>query len=143
MDLPVIESCDGCGACCMEQESPPGYVMLIAQPQLGKGKRNQFRDDVKRLKHLPKAARQELDEHIAHVQANPRHGAAQPCIWLDQATMRCRWYEHRPSICRDGLQLGDDGCRSWRLAYGKASEDERHEAIAAPLRRAFVKEPKR
>ena len=37
--LPIVESCEGCGACCREQESPPGYVGYIAGvfPAIGLG----------------------------------------------------------------------------------------------------------
>ena len=31
--LPIIESCDGCGSCCLEQESPPLYHMILHDPR--------------------------------------------------------------------------------------------------------------
>lgn len=41
------------------------------------------------------------------------------CIWLDPNTRRCRWYEHRPQICRD-YEMGGASCLAER-EQGKAA----------------------
>ncbi len=39
-----------------------------------------------------------------------------PCFWLDLATMKCRHYDHRPSICRD-FDRSSEGCHTWRAEF--------------------------
>jgi Fe-S-cluster containining protein len=112
-DLPVIESCDGCGACCREQQSPPGYVALLVDPTLAAGP---FQDDADRLKTLPDAAMQSLQDYIAARRAGSIPDRQLACIWLTRHGT-CRFYDHRPLICRESLQPGDDGCRSWRRQF--------------------------
>ena len=104
--LPVITECfEGCGACCNQQSSPPGYVAVVAGAW-----RDQ--DDIERVRNLPEQARVELD---AYMQTEMKDG--QPCIWLDLDTRRCRFYEHRPSICRD-FEVGSDACLQWIMNEG-------------------------
>ena len=74
-----------------------------------------FAEDVKRLKALPEDATQELREYIEQL-LNRNEPDNPACIWLDQKTMRCRYHEHRPMICRD-FEIGSGECRSWRSAY--------------------------
>ena len=38
------------------------------------------------------------------------------CLWLDEATGRCKYYEHRPILCRE-FELGGDVCLSVRKLY--------------------------
>jgi uncharacterized protein len=112
--LPVIDLCDDCGACCMEQESPPGYVMLLSSPEMMA--EETFREDAERISAMPSALQDELRNYLHQLLA----GVERPdtaCIWLDKSTMRCRHHEHRPSVCRD-FEIGTDECRSWREAYG-------------------------
>ena len=112
--LPIVESCDDCGACCREQESPPGYVMLLASPDMMDAP-GPFKADVERLQSLPAAALAELREYMVRL----LNGAEQDdpaCIWLDSATMQCRYHEHRPSICRE-FELGTAECIEWRKTY--------------------------
>jgi len=40
-----------------------------------------------------------------------------PCIWLDQATGKCKHYEHRPDVCRD-FEVGGAGCIRRRVEAG-------------------------
>jgi Fe-S-cluster containining protein len=112
--LPVIESCDGCGACCFEQASPPGYLYILVNP--GDYSGSEFAEDAERLKHLPTEARLALDKYRDDLLAGRSRGDG-ACIWLDPITRKCRHYEHRPSICRDELVRGDQGCRYWRKEY--------------------------
>jgi len=112
--LPVIDSCADCGACCMEQQSPPGYVMLLSSEQMMNA--DVFSDDAERIQNLPEVAIAEIKNYMEQLLAgNEREDEA--CIWLDVETMRCRYHEFRPSICRD-FKIGSDDCHSWRQKYG-------------------------
>ena len=66
------------------------------------------RADRSRVESLPPEAVTELRDFLAR-DGDP-HG---PCIWLDMSTRSCRYYNYRPSICRD-FELGSEGCRRWR-----------------------------
>lgn len=110
--LPIIESCEGCGACCMEQSSPPGYVFILVRGA------NSWPDeeDVERFQNLPPEALRELKTYLSFLKRGTTKGET-PCIWYDKNTRGCRYYEHRPNICRD-FEMGSDGCRKWRRSYG-------------------------
>lgn len=109
--LPIIESCNGCGACCREQESPPGYVLFL----LGEGDGWPDEADAERFNSLPPEALQSLKDHHARIMSGERR-PNQACIWFEPATKGCRFYEHRPQICRE-LEVGSEGCRNWRKEY--------------------------
>jgi len=96
-------NCDNCGACCMTQSTPPGYVAVIFNPDGWPEETG----DHERVARLPEAARCELLDAIED------DAGDRPCCWLDQKTMRCRWYEHRPQICRD-FEVGSESCQCWR-----------------------------
>lgn len=116
-DLPVIESCDGCGACCMQQSSPPGYLYILSAPE-HLAEYGPFAEDAERVRSLPPEAVALLNAHSERVLSGAYDDLGEtPCCWLDLETRRCRFYEHRPSICRDGVELGDEACRSWRDEY--------------------------
>lgn len=103
-------NCYNCGACCMEQCSPPGYLLLLQQPD--KAYQWPDRDDLDRVGNLPAQALRAISDYLLRED----FGTDMPCCWLDPATKRCRWYEYRPSICRD-LDVGSEGCRSWRHEF--------------------------
>ena len=64
-DLPILESCDGCGACCLEQSSPPGYLLLICNPDY-----SEFEpENAARLAALPAKARAEIDRYAERLKA--------------------------------------------------------------------------
>jgi uncharacterized protein len=94
--LPTINSCDGCGACCMEQCSPP--FVFPRDPQLAA---------------LPAEV---LESYHAGLRQRDADGwpDAVPCFWFDLESRQCIHYEHRPEICRTGVEIGDEACRSWR-----------------------------
>ena len=74
-----------------------------------------FAEDVQRIRSLPPAALTALRDHLQRV----LDGVERPdsaCIWLDRNTMRCRYHDHRPMICRD-FEIASDGCRDWRKQY--------------------------
>jgi Fe-S-cluster containining protein len=112
--LPVLESCDDCGACCFEQGAPPDYVALRLNPQFALDP--SFADDVARLKALPADAARSLDRYLRAVETDgaPRNGI---CVWFDHDTRRCRHYEIRPSTCRV-FELNGPGCRIYRRRHG-------------------------
>lgn len=91
--LPVIESCDGCGACCMQQGHPP------------------YTDDERQF--VPYELLAPVDEYLSSLEEDD---FGQPCIWLDPDTKQCRNYEHRPQVCRD-FERGCDFCVRLRLRY--------------------------
>lgn len=107
-------SCKGCGACCMEIESPPGY-QLYSMLQT---------DDTDKLRFdtLPQDAKQAL---LNYYQKGSFEVA--PCIWLNTETRECRYYDHRPEVCRD-FEVGCEACLTWRRLYhdetGTVSETE-------------------
>jgi len=90
--LPVIESCDGCGACCMAMNSPP------------------FIDD----HHLMSDQARKSYERGMRQRDLDGWSDGDPCFWLDLETRRCIHYESRPGICRDALDCGDEACRRSR-----------------------------
>lgn len=110
------ELCDDCGACCFEQGSPPGYELFVVDPAPAWVSEIPA-DDPDRLRAaaLPPEARKAIRLYHASLTAGKGDGD-RPCCWLDLATNRCRWYEHRPEICRE-LMPGSEGCQAWRDEY--------------------------
>jgi Fe-S-cluster containining protein len=96
-ELPVIESCDHCGACCMQVGHPP------------------FTDEERQ--HVPYELLAEIDEHVAQLEGAEDTRA---CIWLDLETKRCLHYEQRPHVCRD-FERGSTACGliRWRFGIGR------------------------
>ena len=95
----------------MEQESPPGYVMIMA---------HNYGDlrDKDRWARMPEELRQQLREYGDNLRAKkrPPHPTHPVCLWLDRENNRCRHYEWRPQICRD-FEVGSRDCHSWRKEY--------------------------
>ena len=95
--LPVIDNCDDCGACCMVTPVPPFQpgeeTVLNVPPEL--------------MKQVSR--RVEADEHFEKI----------PCVWFNGDTKQCRHYEYRPKACRD-FEIGSDLCRlsRWDLEAG-------------------------
>jgi Fe-S-cluster containining protein len=97
--------CDGCGACCRTMGAPPGYVVVVMNPEAWP----QYTGDHERVDSLPDEAKSELLDHIS----SDLWAEGDPCLWLDQNTGRCRWYEYRPSVCRE-FRVGSPECLAWR-----------------------------
>ena len=114
-ELPVIQSCDGCGACCMEQSSPPGYVAILARPDEDFAD-SPFSEDAERLRRMPMKIKATLLRYMHELLKSSRRGETW-CIWLDPMTRKCAHYAWRPDICRDAVEIGDAGCRAWRDEY--------------------------
>lgn len=113
MKLTVIENCNGCGACCREQESPPGYMAILLQ----RFEHDHDDPDVIRARSLPLELKRELMEYADLLIAGKPHPNGGVCLWFDEDTHKCRHYGMRPSICRTGVEVGDAGCRKWRDVY--------------------------
>jgi Fe-S-cluster containining protein len=107
--LPVIESCDGCGVCCLEQNSPPGYGAVICASWGDE-------EDNERVRNMSPEARAVLDEYLERLKRHEVNDGV-PCCWYDKETKGCRFYDERPSICRD-FERSSEGCHSWRKSYG-------------------------
>ena len=91
--LTIVESCDGCGVCCLQQGHPP------------------YTDD--ELQYVPDDLLGPIQEHLAALEESD---FGQPCIWFDDETKQCRHYEHRPQVCRD-FERGCPMCVQLRLKY--------------------------
>ncbi len=98
-ELVVHNPCRRCGECCKRMSRPP------FQP---KGEEdggrvvNGWLIDVK--EDLPANVLADYQKHMAGLfsgKVSDAAWSAQPCFWLDQVTMFCKHYEHRPQICRD------------------------------------------
>jgi Fe-S-cluster containining protein len=105
--LPVIESCDGCGACCRVVTLPPFRRIF---DQEGEDAWERLRWDRPDLKAEFLEA-----ERFRKAAGEPSFGS--PCLWLDLETNRCRHYDLRPRACRD-FALGGEDCRGARRRAG-------------------------
>lgn len=114
LDLPVIETCNGCGACCLEQGAPPDYVALRANPDFAADPT--FAEDADRLTRLPTDAMQLLNAFLEQTTA-PNADKNGACVWYDAATTGCRFYDWRPSTCRL-FEINSPGCRIYRRRQG-------------------------
>ena len=83
-----VTSCEGCGMCCIEQDTPPFSYVEGDRP--------------------PKELEWDVDLHAE------RYDYGLPCLWFNMETKRCNHYEHRPSACRTEVNPGDDVCLSFR-----------------------------
>lgn len=84
--LPVI-SCDGCGACCAKQGTPPMLPDEYAA--------------------LPKRLKWNIKKHAL------RYDYSLPCLWYDEKLKRCSNYEYRGIVCRE-FEVGGVDCLSMR-----------------------------
>lgn len=106
--LNVITNCNDCGVCCMEQTALPIHLAY-----------DESNSGMTPCAPLPPELREELLALRAKWDAEdswPEDGS--PCIWFDQEKRQCKHYEHRPTLCRDAVKVGDESCRKWRRAYG-------------------------
>jgi Fe-S-cluster containining protein len=112
--LPVLESCEGCGACCFEQGAPPDYVALSLNPHFSDDP--SFAEDADRLRSLPAEARELLDQYLKQAERGDadEHGV---CCWYRHDGGGCRFYEWRPSTCRV-FELNSPGCHIYRKRQG-------------------------
>lgn len=94
--------CKDCGACCRTQGYPPFESRDgIHDPSW----------ETLRLIRFDLAT-----EVLLALAIGNRHGG--PCLWLNEETMQCNHYHHRPNVCREMLDPGDDTCNGWRGRFG-------------------------
>jgi uncharacterized protein len=105
--LPVIQSCDECGACCQVVSSPPFHRVFNEEGE----------DAWERLRYERPDLLAELlaDDHARRANGGPFYGT--PCLWYNAETRRCRHYDDRPRACR-AFELGDVDCRDARRRAG-------------------------
>ena len=118
-ELPIItpDTCDGCGDCCMEQGSPPMYLYYLGDVPPEPDDEDWFR-----AKNLPTDALAILLDYRTRLmdgQVDHSSGGDPPCCWLNMETKACRFYDHRPQICRD-FERGSDDCHNWRDGFGNS-----------------------
>jgi uncharacterized protein len=97
--LPVLDSCDGCGACCRVVTSPPFRRVFDGDGEEAWERLRWDRPDL-------------LAEILADTRARKANGGASfgtPCLWFDATTARCLHYDHRPRACHD-FALGGLDC---------------------------------
>ncbi len=105
--LPVIESCAGCGACCLVVTLPPFRRRF---DQSGEEAWERLKWD------RPELVTALLDaERVRRSEGAPLYGT--PCLWYEAETGRCRHYDERPSACRD-FAVGAVDCRDARRRAG-------------------------
>ncbi|MCA9060177.1 MAG: YkgJ family cysteine cluster protein [Planctomycetaceae bacterium] len=93
--LPIIDSCDDCGACCQRTPVPPFAPGEEAAHEIPSEWANRIAARI--------AVGQEFD--------------LLPCVWFDRETRRCCCYEIRPAACR-AFEVGSDLCRLSRWDEG-------------------------
>lgn len=94
-ELPVIASCDSCGACCMLTPLPP------------------FEPGEDAMYDIPDEAARLIRKRIDPGQEFDRL----PCVWFDSTALRCRFYDIRPSACRR-FEINSPLCRISRWDTG-------------------------
>ena len=105
--LPVLNSCDGCGACCRVVTLPP-FRRVFKEPGEDAWERLRWeRPDL--LLGILEA------ERAMKERGEPSFGT--PCLWYDAATRRCRNHELRPRACRE-FAVGGQDCRDARRRAG-------------------------
>lgn len=104
VSLPVVSCTDPpCGACCTHADAPPGgYPVYAALPPSSWPAWAFDHPDLLLWQDVPEAARRELAARCGRMVGGDGsvRQADRPCVWLDLDTRRCRWYDHRPELCR-------------------------------------------
>jgi Fe-S-cluster containining protein len=105
--LPVIGSCNGCGACCQVVTRPPFST--------------EFDEGGEEAWERLKCERPDLvSEIVAATRARRAAGVpvfGTPCFWFDAGTGLCRHYDYRPRACRE-FAVGGADCRDARRRAG-------------------------
>jgi uncharacterized protein len=105
--LPVIESCDGCGACCRVVTKPPFRRVFDEEGE----------DAWNRLKWDRPDLLAELLAFEARRDAAGGPSFGTPCVWYDGESGRCRHYDYRPRACHE-FAVGSVDCRDARRRAG-------------------------
>ena len=105
--LPVIESCDGCGACCQVVTRPPFYFVFDDFGEEALERLQRERPDL--------VAELDADDNARKAAGSPSYGT--PCLWYDAPSRRCRHYDYRPLACQQ-FEVGGDDCLDARRRAG-------------------------
>lgn len=108
-------NCNGCIACCLHLTTPPFADLGVTEDGeifMAHGSDEAF-DDLRLLRSAPVEARQ------AFIRALRGDQKPSPCAWLDLENLRCRFYAHRPGVCRR-FELGGERCLAHRKNVGVA-----------------------
>lgn len=97
-----VESCEGCGACCLQTAVPP-YVLIDGVHEAS-------------VRGVPA----DLLASIFPAWQVRFSYPEQPCLWYDAEHQRCQHYEHRPQACRD-FERNSYACHAIRDRWGIAS----------------------
>jgi Fe-S-cluster containining protein len=98
MELPVLRTCDGCGACCRTVSVPP------------------FRIDPDVNEPVLKGVPQTLIDEFLPAWRVRLHVSDSPCLWFDEQSLRCRHYELRPDACRE-FEINSPSCEAVRREF--------------------------
>jgi Fe-S-cluster containining protein len=101
--LPIIDSCDSCGACCLVVTRPPFYHVFEDLGEEAWDRLERERPDLVAELHADYSARRAA--------GGPFYDT--PCVWFDAKTLRCRHYDYRPLACRE-FEIGGDDCHDAR-----------------------------
>lgn len=107
-----ILTCRGCGACCQHVGVPMGFYPAIGGSEYG----TMEPENTALWETLPEDAR-EIYIRTWDAYQRGEYDIDGPCCWLDQATQRCRFHDHRPRVCRD-FEVGGGSCLGWRRVRG-------------------------
>jgi Fe-S-cluster containining protein len=106
-ELPVISSCEGCGACCRVVTLPPFRRVFGEEGEEAWERLKWDRPDL-RAEFL-------TVERARKANGEPSFGSA--CLWLDVESGRCLHYDLRPRACRE-FALGGVDCVDARRRAG-------------------------
>ncbi len=105
--LPILSSCDDCGACCLVVTEPPFRRVFD-------GDGEEAWNTLKRAH--PALVAEILTHQAARREAGvPSHGS--PCLWYDPATRKCRHHPLRPQACR-AFTIASPDCLDARRRAG-------------------------
>lgn len=118
--LPVIESCEGCGACCLVVTFPPFRRVF---DQGGEEAWERLRWERPDLRAELLAA-----DRARRASGGPSYGT--PCLWFDAEARLCRHYDDRPLACR-AFEVGGGDCRDARRRAGVGSMGAQEQDVPA------------
>jgi Fe-S-cluster containining protein len=105
--LPIIESCEDCGACCRVVTLPPFRRVFDEGGEEAWERLRWDRPDL-RAEFLEV-------ERTRKLAGEPSFGS--PCLWFDSGLGVCRHYDYRPQACRD-FAVGGVDCLGARRRSG-------------------------
>ncbi|MEW4490986.1 YkgJ family cysteine cluster protein [Thalassoglobus sp. JC818] len=94
-ELPIVENCDGCGACCSVVPVPP-FVMQNGTHEA-----------------VTIGVPEELLQEVLAVWDLRLYLPPDFCMWFDVERKVCRHYEYRPQACRN-FELNSPACHATR-----------------------------